>query len=315
MFTTASVRSIAVGDQLLRTSVRPARRTWNRTNRTPLLLINGIGASLELLQPFVDALDPAIEVIRFDAPGVGGSPLPTGPYRFTGLCKQISRMLTELGYDSVDVLGISWGGGVAQHFAAFQRSRCRKLVLVSTATGALMVPARPTVLAKMITPRRYLDHSYLQNVAAELYGGSARTDPARIAAAMNADNRVGSARGYVYQLLAGAGWTSVPFLPLVRQPTLILAGDDDPIIPLANARLMHRLIVDSQLHVFHGGHLGLVTEAELLAPVVGRFLAASDSARHAQATQDGGAPEADRPDRGDRAARDRAARDRAARSG
>ena len=52
----------------------------------PLLLINGIGASLELLEPFVDALDPAIEVIRFDVPGVGGSPLPSRPYRFTGLC-------------------------------------------------------------------------------------------------------------------------------------------------------------------------------------------------------------------------------------
>ena len=66
----------------------------------------------------------------------------------------------------------------------------------------------------------------------------------------------------------------MPFLPLVRQPTLIMSGDDDPIIPLANARLMHRLIPDSRLHVFHGGHLGLVTEAAQLAPVVSQFLAA-----------------------------------------
>ena len=71
---------------------------------------------------------------------------------------------------------------------------------------------------------------------------------------------------------AGAGWTSVPFLPLLRQPTLIMSGDDDPIIPLVNARLMHRLIPHSQLHIFHGGHLGLVTEAPQLAPVVDCFL-------------------------------------------
>ena len=95
-------------------------------------------------------------------PGVGGSPLPSRPYRFTGLCGLIGRMLTELGYDTVDVLGISWGGGVAQHFAAVQRARCRRLVLVSTATGALMVPAKPSVLAKMITPRRYTDRGYLE---------------------------------------------------------------------------------------------------------------------------------------------------------
>ena len=52
-----------------------------------------------------------------------------------------------------------------------------------------------------------------------------------------------------------------------------MSGDDDPIIPLANARLMHRLIPAAQLHVFAGGHLGLVTEASRLAPVVSQFLA------------------------------------------
>jgi poly(3-hydroxyalkanoate) depolymerase len=269
MCTTDSLRDLAVDGQVMRVAVRGGSR-----GVVPLLLINGIGASLELLEPFVAALDPAIEVIRFDVPGVGGSPMPAWPYRFTGLCRLIGRMLTTLGYDQADVLGISWGGGVAQHFAFAQSSRCRKLVLVSTGTGALMVPARPTVLARMITPRRYLDRGYLTRVAGELYGGSARTDPEAIAAAMNSRNRVGSARGYMYQLAAGAGWTSVPLLPLLKQPTLIVSGDDDPIIPIANARLMHRLIPDSRLHVFHGGHLGLVTEAPQLAPVISEFLAA-----------------------------------------
>jgi poly(3-hydroxyalkanoate) depolymerase len=271
----ASVRTVAIGSQLVRIAVRPGRRRWrSKPPQAPLLLINGIGASMELLQPFVDELDAALEVIRFDVPGVGGSPLPAAPYRFTGLCRLIRALLAELGHDSADVLGISWGGAVAQHFAAFQRSHCRKLVLVSTATGMIMVPAAPSVLARMATPRRYTDRGYLASVAGELYGGSARTDPASVTAAMNAHNRVGSARGYLYQLGAGLGWTSVPFLPFLRQPTLVLSGDDDPIIPLANARLMSKLIPDAQLHVFHGGHLGLVTEAPQLAPVVSEFLAA-----------------------------------------
>jgi poly(3-hydroxyalkanoate) depolymerase len=283
MFTTAEVRSVAVRGRQLRVAVRPgsgARRGLRLTARNPgtprvpLLVINGIGASLELLEPFVRELDPALDVIRFDPPGVGGSAPAIGPYRFTGLCSLVAAMLTELGYGQVDVLGISWGGGVAQHFAAFQRSRCRRLVLVATATGALMVPARPSVLAHLVTPRRYLDRGYLERAAGDLYGGSARANPERIAAAMNNGNRIGPSRGYLYQLAAGAGWTSIPFLPLVRQPTLIVAGDDDPIIPLANARLMHRLIPDSRLHVYHGGHLGLVTEAAQLAPVVDEFLAA-----------------------------------------
>jgi len=264
-----TVRSMVVDGHQLRVAVRPGT-----SGRPPLLLVNGIGASLELLQPFVDELDAALEVIRFDVPGVGGSPLPGRPYRFTGLCRLMAHLLTALGHDQADVLGISWGGGVAQHFALTQRRRCRRLVLVSTAPGMLMMPAKPAVLARMITPRRYLDPAYLGEFAADLYGGSARREPERVAALMHAENRVGPRRGYVYQLAAGTGWTSLPFLPLIRQPTLILSGDDDPLIPLVNARLMHSLIPRSQLHVYHDGHLGLVTEAAELAPVVDRFLAA-----------------------------------------
>jgi poly(3-hydroxyalkanoate) depolymerase len=272
MFATAEVRTVAVGGQLLRVAIRPGPNEVGTPPRCPLLLINGIGASLELLEPFVAELDPAVEVIRFDPPGIGGSPPPPGPYRLTGLCQLIAGLLTELGYDRVDVLGISWGGAVAQHFAAFQRARCRRLVLVATGTGALMVPGRPSVLAHMVTPRRYLNRGYLQRVAGDLYGGSARTDPVSVAAAMHEGHRVGPSRGYLYQLAAATGWTSIPFLPRLRQPTLIMSGDDDPLIPLVNARILHRLIRDSRLHVYHGGHLALVTEASELAPVVDGFL-------------------------------------------
>ena len=121
MSTTTKIHSIAIDGRELRVAVRPARRGLKlpaRAQRVPLLLINGIGASLEVLEPFVRELDPAVEVIRFDPPGVGGSGPPAGPYRFTGLCRLIAGMLTELGYEQVDVLGISWGGGVAQQFAA-----------------------------------------------------------------------------------------------------------------------------------------------------------------------------------------------------
>ncbi len=275
--TPAEVRSIVVAGRQLRVAVRRGDGT-----RVPLLLFNGIGASLDLLEPFAAALDPALEVIRFDVPGVGGSPLPAVPYRFTGLCRLTARMLDALGYGgAVDVLGISWGGGVAQHFAVSQRRRCRRVVLVATATGAVMVPARPEVLVRMATPRRYLDPGYLRRAAPALYGGSARTEPDRVSELMHHESRVGSPRGYLYQLGAGAGWTSVPFLPLLRQPTLILAGDDDPLIPLVNARLLRLLIPNSRLHVYHGGHLSLVTEAADLAPVVDGFLAAEDPRRDA----------------------------------
>jgi poly(3-hydroxyalkanoate) depolymerase len=262
-----TLRTVAVGGQQLRVAVRPGDGA-----RTPLVLANGIGASLELLQPFVDALDPSIEVVRFDVPGVGGSPLPRIPYRLPRLARLVARLLDRLGYRRVDMLGISWGGGLAQQFALGQRERCRRLVLVATGTGTLMVPGRPRVLARMATPRRYLDPGYAERVGAELYGGTIRADPGRARALLHGHTRVGPRRGYLYQLAAGAGWTSLPLLPWIRQPTLLLAGDDDPIVPLVNARIMGRLLPDADLHVYHGGHLGLLTEAAELAPVVDRFL-------------------------------------------
>src|SRR5215475_753462 len=73
-------RTITVKGQRLRIGIRPGGGT-----RPPLLVMNGIGANLELLKPFVDALDPAIEVLCFDVPGVGGSPAPAIPYRFATL--------------------------------------------------------------------------------------------------------------------------------------------------------------------------------------------------------------------------------------
>jgi poly(3-hydroxyalkanoate) depolymerase len=262
-----TVRTVVVGRQHLRVAVRPGDST-----RTPLVLANGIGASLELLQPFVDALDPSIEVIRFDVPGVGGSPLPAVPYRLPALARLVARMLDQLGYPSVDMLGISWGGGVAQQFALCHRRRCRRLVLAATGTGMLMVPGRPRVLARMATPRRYLDPGYAERIAGDLYGGTMRSDPAQARALLHDRTRVGPGRGYLYQLAAGAGWSSLPLLPWVRQPTLLLAGDDDPIVPLVNARIMRGLLPHAELHVYHGGHLALLTDAAELAPVVDRFL-------------------------------------------
>jgi len=101
-----------------------------------------------------------------------------------------------------------------------------------------------------------------------------RDDPALARDVLRATARPGLARGYYYQLISAIGWTSLPRLPRLQQPTLILAGDDDPIIPLVNARIMHRLIPRSELHVYHGGHLELAMDSGHLARVVEAFLTA-----------------------------------------
>ena len=266
------MRILIVGGRSLRVSVREGTPGW-----PPLLLCNGIGVSLELLQPFVDVLDPRRPIIRFDMPGVGGSPAVAMPYHLITLPSLLAGLLDELGYQEADVLGISWGGALAQQFALSRPDRVRRLVLVATAPGVIMVPASPSVLLRMISPRRHRDPDYSARIAGELYGGSARENPIVARDLLHATTRLGPAWGYYYQLLATAGWTSLPFLPKLRPPTLILAGDDDPIIPVANARIMHRLIPRSDLHIYRGGHLELAADAERLGAVVEAFLDADTS--------------------------------------
>jgi poly(3-hydroxyalkanoate) depolymerase len=261
------VTTVAVGRQRLRVAIRPGTRSG-----PPLLLCNGIGAPLEAVEPFVAALDPGIEVVRFDVPGVGGSPLPWLPYPFPRLARLAGRMLAQLGYHRFDLLGFSWGGGLAQQIAAQNPRRARRLVLVSTGTGSLMVPAAPRVLLLMSTSRRHRDPGHVQRIAADIYGGTLRQRPELAEQLIAAHARPVSPRGYLYQLAAGAGWTSLPFLPLIRQETLILAGTDDPIIPLVNARIMARLLPAARLHIYPDGHLGLLTRAAELAPIVAEFL-------------------------------------------
>src|SRR5262249_3956949 len=183
------------------------------------------------------------ETIAFDLPGTGGSQTPLLPRTLRGLARLTCRLLDVLGYPgAIDVLGISWGGALAQEFALTCPARVRRLVLAATSTGWLSVPGSPKALCVLATPRRYYSPSYFERIAPTLYGGAIREDPGLL-------RRQGhlrfihppSLRGYLWQLVAGLGWTSLHRLHRVRTPTLVLAADDDPIIPLPRSRQLARL--------------------------------------------------------------------------
>ncbi len=235
----------------------------------PLLMFNGIGANLELGFPFLTSLNR--RAILFDVPGVGGSPMPSLPYRPATLARMSKHLLEHLGHDQVDVSGVSWGGGLAQQFAKQYPRLCRKLVLVATSSGWTMVPGKPAVLSKMGSIKRYMDKSYMRSIAADIYGGAFRQDDTLINAHA-AGMRPSSNAGYMLQLLAMTGWTSVPWLWRLRQPTLVLSGTDDPLIPVANARLLAHLIPKARLELIDDGHLFVVTDPTGTAATVEAFL-------------------------------------------
>ena len=251
-----------------------ARRQGDGEPTIPLLIFNGIGGNLELLEPFAEAL-AGVEIVTFDVPGAGASPGTAVPYRYRHLARLADRLMSKLGYDGeIDVLGVSWGGGLAQQYAYLYPDRCRRLLLAATSTGMVMVPGSLSVLGMLASPRRYYDRNYLKRIAPQLYGGSLREAPDLID--RHVDHiRSPDALGYLYQLLAIWGWTSLPWLHRLHQHTLILAGTDDPIVPLLNARILKYLIPRSQLAVFDDGHLFLTTSAPKVAPVVKQFLTGS----------------------------------------
>lgn len=238
----------------------------------PLLLINGIGANIEMWAPFVARLSGR-RLIMFDAPGAGQSSRTRQPVRMRRLSRVVSGLLDALGHDQVDVLGYSFGGALAQQLAHQSPERVRRLVLAGTMCG-IGLPANPLVLALMATPYRYYSRAHLERISPLIYGGLSRREPEvlrrHLAARMA---RPPSMLGYQWQLYALAGWSSVLWLHRLEQPTLVLHGEKDPIVPLVNSRLMARRIPGARLQVLPAaGHLFLIDQPEEPAAMVMDFL-------------------------------------------
>ncbi len=253
--------------------IRTAR--WLGTgedNVRPLLFFNGIGANLEVAIPLGEAFTRR-DIVTFDIPGVGRSPAPVLPYRPWQMARLARKMMDHYGYDQMDVMGVSWGGALAQQFAFQYQKRVGKLVLAATSPGITMIPGKWASLSKMTNPRRYIDPDYMRQHFKALYGDETGKADKHIMNLMPP-----SPRGYFYQMLAFSGWSSLPFLPFLKIPTLIMAGDQDSVVPLANAKLLKMALKYPELYVVKGaGHLFMVSRAREIVPVMREFFDRTDA--------------------------------------
>lgn len=238
----------------------------------PLLLINGVGANMEIWDPLVPELQA--QTIAYDTPGVGLSSLPRLPLLVPQLASTVTSLLDVLGYDEVDVMGVSLGGVIAQQVALQSPNRVRRLVLASTTWGLGMVPGNWRAWRTLLSPRRYYVPGHYERVAGDFLGGRTGRDP-KLARDYGASRREQPPHpvGHLWQLVAGATWSTLPCVHRIGAPTLILTGDDDPLVPPANARILHRLIPNSELQIVPGGgHLMLFDSVSEVAPVINEFL-------------------------------------------
>jgi pimeloyl-ACP methyl ester carboxylesterase len=235
----------------------------------PLLLYSGIFGEMRLWQGLLPYL-PGFRTIAFDPPGIGRSQRPPYPLSMWSLARIGTAVLDEFGVGSAHVLGASFGGAVAQQMAFSHPHRVRRLVLVSTSFGGFAVPGKPKAFWHFMHPRSY-HHERLDQVAGAMFGGRLRTEP-QLARTMHLQ-RPSDPLAALYRMAGLFGWTSLPWMWAISQPTLIIAGDDDPVTPHVNHRVMAALIPRARLHtVKGGGHLALLESPHQVGPVITSFL-------------------------------------------
>ena len=259
---------ISVGDFELQVSIRGTGR--------PLLLLNGLGARISLLDNLRAELD-GYQTIAFNQPGIGGS--KPADLDMAGYAALAVSLLSRLGLAKpVDVFGVSWGGCLAQELAYRHPGRVRRLILAST-TSSPFVLATPAVYRAFFDSHRYQSIDEHRRVGATLYGGRMRGNPALLDQVhVHLDPE--SSCGRRSQLKAAMGWTSLHYAWRLQQPTLVLGAEDDPIVRSYNAHLLAAVIPGADKHMLRDeGHLFVVTSAAQTARLIKGFLLRSGADR------------------------------------
>ena len=217
---------------------------------------------------------PDLDTIAVDAPGTGSSTTPALPLSMAELAGVYAGLIRSLGLDQVSVLGMSFGGAVAQQLAYQSPELVRRLVLCGTGPGVGGRLGSADALRELASPVRYYSAAQSRRVMPLIYGGRFAREPERFSRELQ--QRLASppsVYGYYCQLAALVGWSSLPWLARIEAPTLVLAGDADPVFPIENATILGQAIPDARVEVLHGGgHLFVMDSAGDIAPSIAAFV-------------------------------------------
>jgi len=238
-------------------------------------MLMGLGGNIEMWEPLRTELANRVGMttVAFDVPGTGGSASPIVPLPLPAVGLMARQVLRSLRIHEVDVIGLSWGGLLAQQLALTSPSTVRRLVLASTNMGWGSMPGGWRVVRTLASRARYTSRRDMQDALAQ-FGSDAATpsealrthNEARLA-------RPPSGRGYYSQLAGLLGWSSLPWLPLIRQPTLVVCGQTDPAVPVINAHVLATLLPNAELAIVpRGGHLVLFEQLSTSVDLLAAFL-------------------------------------------
>jgi 3-oxoadipate enol-lactonase len=253
------------------------RMHYRRAGRgARLLFISGTGSDLRTAPGvFESPLAGAFDLLAYDQRGLGQTGKPPGPYTMADYAADAAGLLDAVGWDSANVVGVSFGGMVAQELALRYPEKVDRLVLACTSAGGAGGASYPLhELAALPFEQRFVLQLPISDVrqtpdwqAAHPEAVERMMSWARAAAALGADDP-DRARGAALQLDARMGHDTWARLPHLNMPVLLCAGRFDGIAPPANMRAMAGRIPAAELRVYDGGHMFLVQDRSAYAQII-----------------------------------------------
>lgn len=245
----------------------------------PVVLIYGYAGHSGLWFQQVPVLSKKYRVIAFDNRGVGRTEKPDIPYTMAMMAGDVAGLLDMVGINAAHMFGISMGGMIAQHFALSYPQRVISLILGCTACGGMhMIQPEPESLAalvdferfKKMTPEEVVKQAMPFCYSQEFIETNPDIIEERVAKQLEYPT---PKRGATRQAEAIMGHDTYELLPKIKLPTLVIAGDNDRLIPVENSRILASRIPGAELAIIKGaGHEFFIEAAEEVNKTVLDFL-------------------------------------------
>lgn len=239
----------------------------------PVILIMGLGFTLEMWFRVLPALASSFRVILFDNRGVGRSTVPRGPYSIRQMARDTAAVMDAAGVSAAHIVGASMGGMIAQELTLSYPERVRSLLLACTTHGGFLsrwpefrhrTPGMGWAKGdRLVRERDAIPMLYAAGTPRELIEEDIRL---RCCCPW-------SSQGFFSQLAAVLVWSSYLRLPRIHVPTLVVHGDEDHLIPPVNGRVVAKRIPGAAFQtVERAGHVLTTDQPELCAEMMVEFL-------------------------------------------
>lgn len=211
-----------------------------------LLYCNGSGASLREVRPLLNILSQHFDLLSFDYRGMGLSSPVSEPYTMADVAGDVAQVLDDAGWDRTAMVGLSFGGMVAQEFAVTYPDRVERLALLCTSPGGAFSSFPLETLADLPAEERY---------ARSLQLADRRGTSEWLVPEAPAQETAEQATARLLQMQARTGHNVLDRLKNITCPTFVASGRYDDIAPVVNGQAIADRIPGATMHIYNGGHM------------------------------------------------------------